>query len=326
MTFERETVARGLAELAASGVYIGTSSWKYEGWLGQVYDPDRYQYRGKFSRSRFERECLAEHAEIFKSVCVDAAYYAFPKQAYLEDLVAKVPEDYRFTFKVTDDITVKRFPNLARFGPKAGQMNPFFLDAERFQAEFLGPCEAIREYVGVLIFEFSHFHPSDFRLGREFLAELDSFLAKLPRGWRYGIELRNRKWLQAEYFASLRQHGVAHVYNSWSAMPSVTEQLALPGSETAEFSAARLLLKPGRKFEQAITLFQPYSQTGEVNEEARSAATQLVQKGTKDGARRPTFLYVNNRLEGNSPNTIAAILARVRGKTISPASDEESAG
>ena len=35
------------AEFAGQGVYLGTSSWKYEGWLGQLYSPDRYEYRGK---------------------------------------------------------------------------------------------------------------------------------------------------------------------------------------------------------------------------------------------------------------------------------------
>ncbi|MCD6051846.1 MAG: hypothetical protein K0Q55_3255, partial [Verrucomicrobia bacterium] len=50
-----------LAELAASGVYVGTSSWKYAGWIGQLYDEQRYVYRGKFAESRFERNCLAEY-------------------------------------------------------------------------------------------------------------------------------------------------------------------------------------------------------------------------------------------------------------------------
>jgi len=35
--------------------------------------------------------------------------------------------------------------------------------------------------------------------------------------------LRNRHRLQTEYFAMLRRHGVAHVSNSWDAMPPVGE-------------------------------------------------------------------------------------------------------
>jgi len=45
--------------LAASSVFVGTSSWKYSGWTGQIYDEQRYHYRGKFAETRFERDCLA---------------------------------------------------------------------------------------------------------------------------------------------------------------------------------------------------------------------------------------------------------------------------
>ena len=72
------------ADLAAKGVFIGTSSWKYEGWLGQLYTPGRYEYRSKVAKTRFERECLSEYAEVFKTVCVDAAYYTFPSEKYRE--------------------------------------------------------------------------------------------------------------------------------------------------------------------------------------------------------------------------------------------------
>ena len=66
------------AKLAKEGVFIGTSSWKYEGWFGQLYTPTRYEYRGKVAKTRFERDCLREYAEVFKTVSVDAAYYTFP--------------------------------------------------------------------------------------------------------------------------------------------------------------------------------------------------------------------------------------------------------
>ena len=72
-------------------MYLGTSSWKYPGWRGQIYTDDRYVWRGRFSETRFDRQCLAEYAEVFKTVCVDAAYYRFPDRAYLEGLVSQVP-------------------------------------------------------------------------------------------------------------------------------------------------------------------------------------------------------------------------------------------
>ncbi|PYJ96442.1 MAG: hypothetical protein DME23_20775 [Verrucomicrobia bacterium] len=97
-------------------VFIGTSSWKYLGWRGQLYDEEKYVTRGKFSESRFNRDCLAEYAEVFKTVCVDAAYYKFPDDRHLEGMVSQVPSDFLFAFKVTDEITIKRFANLPRFG------------------------------------------------------------------------------------------------------------------------------------------------------------------------------------------------------------------
>ena len=103
---------QAVQQLARTNIFIGTSSWKYSSWCGLLYDEQRYAYRGKFAETRFERDCLAEYAEVFKTVCVDAAYYKFPSERYLNGLVSQVPEDFLFTFKVTDDITLKRFTNL----------------------------------------------------------------------------------------------------------------------------------------------------------------------------------------------------------------------
>src|ERR1700753_281509 len=119
----RDDLKARVTRLAGAGVLLGTSSWKYPGWRGMLYDEARYVWRGKFAESRFEKNCLAEYAEVFKTVCVDAAYYTFPQVKYLEGLAAQVPKDFQFGFKVTDAITLKKFPNLPRFGTRAGKPN-----------------------------------------------------------------------------------------------------------------------------------------------------------------------------------------------------------
>ena len=309
MSFSRDSLREGAAALASRGVFIGTSSWKYPGWCGTLYETARYEYRGKFSEGRFNRNCLAEYAEVFKTVCVDAAYYTFPTEKYLRGLAEQVPEHFRFGFKVTDAITLKKFPNLPRFADRAGKLNEDFLNAGRFSRNFLGPCEAIRPKVGLLMFEFSRFWPTDFEHGREFIAALDEFLGQLPAGWPYGVEMRNRAWLRPEYFACLARHRVAHVFNSWEAMPAVDEQMALPGSRTnPELVAARFLLKPGRKYEEAVKTFQPYDRVREENPEARAAGRKLIAEGKASAPARRTFIFVNNRLEGHALTTIAALL------------------
>lgn len=308
MSFDREQVGERTAALAVQGVYLGTSSWKYEGWMGQLYTAKRYEFRGKVARTRFERDCLREYSEVFKTVCVDAAYYTFPSRQYLEGMAEQVPKDFLFGLKVTDTVTIKKYPKLDRFGDMAGKPNENYLNADLFVKAFLRPCEAVRSNVGLLIFEFSRFWPTDYEHGRDFVADLDKFLGQLPRGWPYGVEVRNRNWLRPDYFECLARHGATHVFNSWEAMPPVAEQMALPGSRTnPALVAARFLLKPGRRYEEAVKGFQPYDRTKEVNAEARQAGAALIAEGVKAKG-RSTFLYVNNRLEGNALSTIEAML------------------
>jgi hypothetical protein len=92
-------------------------------------------------------------------------------------------------------------------------------------------------------------------------------------------------------------------------MPPVGEQMALPGSRTnPDLVAARFLLKPGRKYEQAVKAFEPYDTVKEENPEARAAGSALIAEGVKAGPKRRTFIYVNNRLEGNAIATIGAMI------------------
>jgi uncharacterized protein YecE (DUF72 family) len=306
--FNRLRLKERLSQLAADGIYVGTSSWKYEGWIGQLYDHAHYVYRGKFAKTRFDRNCLAEYAEVFKTVCVDAAYYQFPTEKYLQGLVNQVPKDFQFTFKVTDNITIKKFANLPRFGIRAGEINSDFLNADMFATAFLKPCEPFKENIGTLFFEFSRFYQTDYAHGRDFVADLDFFLGKLPMDWRYGVEIRNKNFLHPEYFATLRRHRVAHVLNSWSGTMPVAEQLTIPESETSDdFAAARFLLKPGRDYETAVKAFSPYSETKEVYPEARQAAKDLIRRMKEK--KKKAYIYVNNRLEGNALKTISHMLS-----------------
>src|SRR5450759_1686977 len=190
MACDCEQIKKKAAALAAKSVFIGTSSWKYEGWFGQLYTLTRYEYRGKVAKTRFERDCLSEYAEAFKTVCVDAAYYMFPRPEDLQKLADAVPDDFRFGFKMTDTVTIKKFPKFDRFGAKAGRPNSDFLNADLFATAFLKPCEGIHAKVGVLMFEFSQFWPSDYEHGRDFVADLEKFLCELPKGWPYAIEMR----------------------------------------------------------------------------------------------------------------------------------------
>ncbi len=303
--FDRDGLAERLAALAKRGVYIGGSSWKYEGWLDSIYTRSRYQTRGKFSKKLFEDTCLAEYATVFPAVCGDFAFYQFPPVELWAKLFRQTPPDFRFGLKVPEQITVGAWPVQPRYGALAGLDNPTFLDAALFDQAFLKVLEPWRERVGVLIFEFGTFKSRTFETAADFAKALDPFLDRLPQGWRYAIEIRNAEFLTPPYFDCLKAHNVTHVYNAWTRMPEIGHQLALPQSRTSDMIVARALLRRGRPYEEAVKKFSPYDRVQEVNEPVRKALRELVDIAIIDG--QPAFIFVNNRLEGNSPGTIIAI-------------------
>jgi uncharacterized protein YecE (DUF72 family) len=325
MTFNRDEMRSVLSALAGQGVLLGTSSWKYPGWMGQLYTEDRYVWQGRFAEARFERLCLMEYAEVFKTVCVDASFYKFPDARFLEGLFPQVPADFQFAFKVTDELTIKRFANLPRSGPRAGTLNENFLNAALFESDFLRPIAPYQKQIGLLMFEFSRFWPADYAHGRDFVADLDAFLGRLPPGWRYGVEIRNRTFLHPEYFATLARHGVAHVFSSWADMPPLGEQIGLPGSFTAPgFFGARLLLKPGRKYEAAVKQFSPYNRIQDPYPEGRAAGVRLIKEARQRGGATRGYIYVNNRFEGNALETVAAIVEAAERDWPKPASTQRN--
>jgi len=55
--------------------------------------------------------------------------------------------------------------------------------------------------------------------------------------------------------------------------------------------------------------FEPYNQVKEENPEARAAGRALIAEGQAAGPKRKTFVFANNRMEGNALGTIAAMIA-----------------
>jgi uncharacterized protein YecE (DUF72 family) len=304
--FPRERLAARLRELAAEGIYFGTSSWKYEGWIGQIYTRERYMTRGRFSQKKFADECLAEYAEVFPAVGGDFSFYQFPSKSYWKRLFSVAPRHLKFGLKVPETITVKEWPGHARYGERGGRPNEHYLDAALFQKAFLEPLEEDADRIGVLIFEFGQMGRKHYENAAAFAADLRKFLAALPGGWRYAVEVRNKEYLDEPYFDALRERGAAHVFNAWTRMPPLDEQARIEAAHTADFLVARALLRHGRTYDQAVAMFEPYDRLQEVNESARSGLRMLVQQARQ--RRQLAFLFVNNRLEGNAPATIQAVV------------------
>ena len=300
----KEKLGPRLKALAARQLFLGASSWKYPGWLGQIYSRERYSYHGRFSKPRFQQECLSEYAEVFPVVCGDFAFYQFPTPHFWAKLFSTAPETLQFAFKVPEEITIPFFPKHPRYSTRAGLPNPNFLNADLFGSEFLRLLSPYSKQVALLIFEFGpstgvSLSPQDFS------AALAAFFSLLPQNFRFAVEIRNSELLAPSYLHVLSKLGIAHVFNSWTHMPPLTAQLLHPDAFTANFTVSRALLRPGRKYADAVNMFAPYSETQDVNHEVRDALLHLLLRAKSRA--EPTYLFINNRLEGNAPNTIYAL-------------------
>jgi uncharacterized protein YecE (DUF72 family) len=281
-------------------IRFGTSTWTYPGWQGLVYHQD-YGTKGAAARM------LREYADfpLFRTVGIDSSYYGPPTETVLRSYAEHLPRGFPCVSKVWSQITVQTFTK-AQDEQRAGKANPDFLNPDLFLEEIYQPYQRyFADNTGPFVFEFQTIAKYSRMSAERFADRLDEFFSALPRDAQYAVEVRNDEFLTPMYFAVLREHGVAHVFSSWTRMPPIGHQLDLPGSLTAPFIIARALLRPGRTYDEAVDAFAPYDRIREPNPKLRRDLVRLVEMARQ--TQLPAYLLVNNRAEGSAPLTIAAI-------------------
>ncbi len=281
-------------------VRFGTSTWNYPGWRGLVYHRD---YGSKGAATKMLQEYAA--FPLFGAVGIDSSYYAPPTEEVLRGYAEQLPPGFPCLSKVWSQLTVHTFTK-AQDPARAGKVNPDFLNADLFAEEIYQLHQRhFAEHTGPFIFEFQTLAKSSGIDAEGFASRLDEFFSALPREGQFAVEIRNEEFLTPMYFAVLREHGVAHVFNSWTRMPPIGHQLDLPGSISGPFIVARALLRPGRTYDEAVDVFAPYDRIREPNPKLRRDLVRLVEAAVK--TRIPAYLLINNRAEGSAPLTIAAV-------------------
>ena len=289
-----------LAQAIPVNIRFGTSTWTYDGWFGDVY---HRHYRGPQPAQRLE-----EYARypLFRTVGIDSAFYDPPSEEELDSHARALPPGFPCVSKVWDRITAKRLGQDAPQPGLAGMRNPDFLNPALFKDHVLGPYSRVfRDHAGCFVFEFQSMRGKDLPDPLQWADQLDDFLGELPRDFRYAVELRNPELLTPLHGEVLKRHSVAHVFNSWTEMPPIGEQIDLGWTFTTNFTVARALLKPGRRYSDAVKQFQPYDRVQEPQPSLRRNLLQLINTSLR--RRIEAFILANNRAEGNAPGTIRAV-------------------
>ena len=289
-----------LVELAARvppHVRFGTSSWTFPAWKNLV-----------FVETKDSLEEYAKHP-LFRTVGIDRTFYAPIAARELRDYALQLPKGFRAISKVWSEITTPVFPKHERFGARAGMPSPHFLDAELFTAQIARPFEeAFADHRGPFVIEVPR---SPTKLDPDALADaLGRFFERVPSGFDYAVELRDPKLLVPRYFEMLAAHGATHVFNWWTRMPSLRDQLALPGALRRETRVVvRLMVPPTKKYETLKTEWAPFDRLRAPDEAMRDDVADLVARGGELGCE--LFVIANNKAEGCAPLTVRALAERI---------------
>ena len=276
---------------------IGTCSWKYDSWKGIVYSESKI------------KNYLIEYSQKFNTVEIDQWFWSLfppakatlPQKKVVEEYKKSVPDDFLFTIKVPNSITLTHFYKSSK--DDALKPNPFFLSVEIFNA-FLNAIEPIKKQTGCLIFQFEYLNKqkmkslSEFQLKfREFHKQLDQNIPQI------GIEIRNPNYLSDKYFEFLSDLGIAPVFLEGYYMPPVTEIYSKFKKYIHNLAVIRLH-GPDRKGIEKIAN-ENWNQIY-IN---RDKEIKTIIEMIKDIQNKEVdlFVNVNNHFEGSAPLTIEKI-------------------
>lgn len=277
-------------------VRFGTSSFSSGDWVGPFY-PDGTP----------PSDFLRYYATEFDTVEIDATYYAIPSAATVDGWAEKTPEHF---------LIAAKFPRSIVHGGEGSRPDPeTVLDsdsARRNCDRFLEVIGRLGPRLGPLVLQFPYFAKAIFPSSKPFMERLDRFLENLPQGFRYAVEIRNGRWLTADFVALCRRHEAAVVLvdQGWMPMPDELAEKFDPIS--ADFAYIRLL--GDRREIEAITK----SWEREVidrGEKLQRWANYLA--GLADLA-IPTLVYINNHYAGHAPATVRRLQEMFRSARDAP--------
>src|SRR5687767_5111680 len=197
-------------------LHIGCQSWQYEDWITQpASDPIFYP------RGTKPTDMLELYAEIFDTIEVDSTAYGTPPVSTLDGWVAATPDNFLLSLKVPSAITHE-----LALGPATYPMMDEFVETARHLGTKLG----------VILIQFA----ASFESTKENGAALRSFIERLPKDIRFGVEFRHPGWLVDWTFEELnsREIALALVAGKW-----IPEDVMFSAFEktTTQFAYVRLM-------------------------------------------------------------------------------------
>jgi len=195
-------------------IRLGTSAFTAAGWEDAFYPAGMKP-----------ADFLSYYATKFNTVEVDSTFYRTPAVSTVKGWYVKTPPGFLFAAKVPQIITHEKV----------------LVDCDEDFLLFLKTMDSLGEKLGPLLLQFGYFNKSAFAGVNEFLARLVPFLKKLPNGYRFAVEIRNKNWLVPALVEALRERHVALALVDHAWMPRPRQQFERFDPITADFIYVRWL-------------------------------------------------------------------------------------
>jgi uncharacterized protein YecE (DUF72 family) len=195
-------------------IRLGTSAFTAAGWEGTFYPAGMKP-----------ADFLCYYATKFDTVEVDSTFYRTPAVSTVKGWYAKTPRGFLFAAKVPQMITHEKM----------------LVDCDDDFQVFLKAMDNLGEKLGPLLLQFGYFNKKAFASVNEFLARLVPFLKKIPREYRFAVEIRNKYWLVPALVDALRERNIALALVDQAWMPRPKQQFARVDPITADFTYVRWL-------------------------------------------------------------------------------------
>jgi len=252
-------------------IRIGTSAFTAAGWEGSFYP-----------RGMKSADYLSFYATKYNTVELDNTFYRTPAISTVKAWYAKTPPGFLFAAKVPQLVTHEKV----------------LVDCDDDLKHFLKAMDALGEKLGPLLLQFGYFNASKFTNVGEFLSHLKPFLGKLPKGYKFAVEIRNKAWLDARFLDVLREHGVALALIDQSWMPRPWEMKDKLDLITTDFTYVRWL-GDRKAIEEQTTTWD------KVIIDRQGELFEWVKLLKKVHERRIMILaFANNHFAGHGPATV----------------------
>ena len=283
----------------AARLRIGTCSWNFDSWVGLVYS----------EQQRRAVDYLGEYAARFDIAEIDSWFYRVPDSAAVAEYLAAVPNGFRFTCKVPQQITLTHLrPRSPGGGAARLEPNPDFLSVDRFTG-FLAVIEPMLPQVDAIMLEFEYLNRQKMSGGSELLSRLIDFFDAAPSGPRYAVEPRNPAYLSDEWFAALSERGVAHVFSQKIYMPPIWDVYANHRRRIARCGAAVIRLLGGDRKEIERATSGVWDRVVDPRPDELDRVVDMVHSMLDDGM--AVTVSVNNHYEGCAPRTVESLRQRL---------------